>query len=164
MPIPGFAHNLNSACYLAHTRTDRPTSYGGSFSVVPYPRQIRLYERKKKEKVRNTRRQSSDTEEYQKKHAGGETGYTHSLSPGRPPNNTLNTRQQRTQVHTQGHITHALEYTLRTLRLKFLLHRHSCYMCPLYNVSIQVYDAHHQTDERDHFSRPEHGSSAARHK
>ena len=34
----------------------------------------------------------------------GKTGYTHSLSPSRPPNNTLNTRQQRTQV--QGHISH----------------------------------------------------------
>ena len=34
----------------------------------------------------------------------GETGYTHSLSPSRPRNNTLNTRQQRTQV--QGHISH----------------------------------------------------------
>eukprot|EP00964_Phaeocystis_antarctica_P046997 scaffold27180_cov64-Phaeocystis_antarctica.AAC.3 len=34
----------------------------------------------------------------------GKRGYTHSLSPSRPPNNTLNAKQQRTQV--QGHISH----------------------------------------------------------
>ena len=57
----------------------------------------------------------------------GETGYTHSLSPSRPPNNTLNTRQQRTQV--QGHISHtrarADRRVPRMLRIRSGRGRHS---------------------------------------
>eukprot|EP00964_Phaeocystis_antarctica_P043026 scaffold24670_cov67-Phaeocystis_antarctica.AAC.2 len=41
----------------------------------------------------------------------GKTGYTHSLSPSRPPNNTLNTRQQ--HPGTRAHQPHMHEPTAR---------------------------------------------------
>ena len=44
-------------------------------------------------------------------YSGGNRLHSHSLSPSRPPNNTLNTRQQRIQV--QGHIRHARARAVR---------------------------------------------------
>ena len=69
----------------------------------------------------------------------GETGYTHSLSPSRPPNNTLNTRQQRTQV--QGHISHtparADRRVPRVLRVRSGRSPHSRPRFPLYSQALQ---------------------------
>eukprot|EP00964_Phaeocystis_antarctica_P107418 scaffold72139_cov74-Phaeocystis_antarctica.AAC.1 len=42
----------------------------------------------------------------------GETGYTHSLSPSRPPNNTLNTQSRAQQTHSRLRSLRALESTL----------------------------------------------------
>ena len=58
----------------------------------------------------------------------GETGYTHSLSPSRPPNNTLNTRQQRTYApgYRGTRATHAASSpVLKYSRLQRLVQ--SCY-------------------------------------